>query len=84
MCSPITGAHCLYVDITQPVSSLKDAISAVVGLPPDEFRFYRKSYTGLSENKKEILKLEHTVKEAEITWGGPRNRCVCVYIRITS
>lgn len=70
------GSHCLYVDIMQPVSRLKDAISEVVGLPPDEFRFYRKSYTGLSENMKEILKLEHTAKEADFTWGGPRNRLV--------
>ena len=32
--------------------------AAVVGLATDEFRFYRKSYVGLSEQKKEILKLE--------------------------
>ena len=54
------AAHAAWLDvqIKEPVARLKERIGQIIGLPPDQFRFYRKSGSGASSNKKEILQLE--------------------------
>ena len=40
----------------------------------DEFRIFRKNGTGASEHKKELINLDHSVKDEGIAWGAARNR----------
>lgn len=49
---------CLHVNVTDLLGRLKHRMAAAVGVAPDCLRLYRKTGSGASESKKELLKLE--------------------------
>jgi hypothetical protein len=66
----------MLVNLADTVGQLKERIGTALGLSTEEFRLYRKTGSGASEYKRELLKLEQTCKEADMCWGGARMRLV--------
>ena len=64
------------VDVSDNVDRLKEKISVVVGLSVGEFRIFRKSGSGVSQHKKEMVDMSRAMRDEGITWGAARNRVV--------
>ena len=64
----------LDIILTETVDGLKQRISRVINLPTEQFRIYRKTGSGASGKTKELVNYNETLKEADMSWGGARNR----------
>ena len=66
----------VHVDVSDTVDRLKEKIGVVVGLSVGEFRIFRKSGSGVSQHKKEMVDMSRAMRDEAITWGAARNRVV--------